>query len=159
MKNKLKIFILSLITISCSLETYDNKNEVHVLPSNFEGIVIIFHSQNDQIDSTVIEGVDYIVYRIPKSGVLKTKISLESSSKQIKYYYENELEENELNYVSDYEKIPVDKVCVFGAGIGTFSVGKQEYDYTIYIVGSIKNADSLLNKSQTMDLEQLLFKK
>src|SRR5699024_6588218 len=123
-------------------------NEIDILPAGFKGVVLIIHDQKDGAD--IIKKDGKIIYRIPESVILKTKAPLTTGLKQTKYYYEKKGKRIELRYVWDYKKIPFDTVCVYGGSTGTNGYGDKAVDFTMYLVSTRKEADSLSKVAEQM---------
>lgn len=113
--------------------------EIHVLPNNFQGVVMIIHDQKKGID--VIKEKGSLVYRIPNNGILITKAPLNSGFKDIKYYFEMSEKRKEIKYVWDF---PNDSnIYVFGGSTGTYGQGDKKIKCTTYLVGQSNDVDSL----------------
>jgi hypothetical protein len=138
--------ILAIVIGLCGLVWFifnqsNTMDEIHILPKDFIGVVMIIHDQKDGVDVHMENG--NIIYRIPPNGILKTKAPLVAGLKEIKYYYETNGNRRELKYCWDFNQLSTDTVKVYGGSTGTNGLGEDAVDYTTYIVSTKKEADSL----------------
>lgn len=129
-------------------------NEIHLLPKDFKGVVMIIHNQKDGAEVSKESG--NIVYRIPWDGILKTKAPLVAGLKEIKYYYETDGKRKELKYCWDFSQLSMDTVSVYGGSSGTNGQGENTVDFTTYIVSTKKEADSLSKVLEKMHPLEIL---
>lgn len=130
--------------------------EIHILPKGFKGVVMIIHDQKSGIDVTKDKG--NIVYRIPMNGILITKAPLTEGLKDIKYYYEENGDRQEIKYCWDCKKDHPnnDTVYVFGGSTGTYGEGNEKVDCTTYLVGTQQETDSLSGVLEKMKPLEIL---
>ncbi len=123
--------------------------ETHILPYGYKGDVYIFFNQNEG-KPVEYEGKTRI-YRIPKSGILRTKFKPNSgwidSKEHLNFYYERNDSMLLLNkYISGRDSIiNIDSnliiVFEYGIGSGGEALGQGDINLTTYIVDSLKNFD------------------
>jgi hypothetical protein len=149
-----KIILLLLILLSAGCFLFNSNKpmyEIHILPEKFKGVVMIIHSQKDGENIEIEHGA--IIYKIPPTGILKTKNPLTGGLTQVKYYYGVISDKTEIKYVFDYNKISLDTICVFGLSTGTNRAGGPDaFDVTTYMVGTKKDVEKL-----SKDLDKLNF--
>ncbi len=121
-------------------------SETHILPKGFIGQVHIYFNQSNGKE------IEYNgksrIYRIPKSGILKTKFISNSgwidSKEYLNFFYGNTDSTNLLHkYISSrdsIENIDSNTIIVFEYGIGTvWDKLEGDINVTTYIVDSLKN--------------------
>ena len=140
------------------------EDEVFVMPEKYEGPVFIIHGRTDG-EAKMFEG-DKRLYRIPRSGILKTQFTLNYSPHWIEYYYEDSvgnrttIPELWLPHATGDEK----GTHVFAGETGNFATKEAGNGQSLviaegargiitflsFIVGDPNKADSLLNRRQQM---------
>lgn len=127
-----------------------NIGEIHILPKDFKGVVMIIHDQKQGTDISKENG--NIVYKIPANGILITKAPLTEWLKDIKYYYEEKGRRQEIKFCWDCKKdFPNnDTIYVFGGSTGTYGQSNEKVDCTTYLVGIQQETDSLLGALEKM---------
>lgn len=116
LRNKMKQFIkFTTVLIAFYFTSCINsaEPEMHLLPKNFQGyVIIVFDDQNGQ-DEKYEDG--FRVYEIPSNGVLKTKFKSQHgwiANDKLKYYYDsNGLREN-VSYI-EFEKDTKDSMTTY----------------------------------------------
>ncbi|MCR9134152.1 MAG: hypothetical protein NXI08_16420 [bacterium] len=134
-------------------------SETHILPNRYTGKVYIFFNQDEGYKAEYEDNTR--VYRIPKSGILRTQFKPNSgwidSKKYLNFYYEDGDSMIPLNkYISGKDsliRLDSNSIVVFEYGIGTgWEAFKQgEINATTYIVDSLKNfnkRDYILTKEE-----------
>jgi hypothetical protein len=135
------------------------KEEVYILPQNFKGIVLIAYDQKDGLEDIIEDGK--LIYKIPRSGVLKLKRKEATTLSQSWYYFEDEQgNRTEFYYCfppcEDMRNNP-DKVFAYGASTGT-SIGDNGYELqrTIFLVGTSHDTDSLNKADEKLNPIEIL---
>lgn len=151
--------ILAVVIGLCGLVWFifnqsSTMNEIHILPKDFTGVVMIIHDQKDGAE--IIKEKGNIVYQIPPDGILKTKAPLVAGLKEIKYYYEVDGNREEIKYCWDFNQLSMDTVKVYGGSTGTNGLEKDAIDFTTYIVSARKEADSLAKVLEKMHPLEIL---
>ena len=141
MKKIISVFIFYALFVSCN-----PPDEIHLLPDNYIGVVLIMHEQKDGADE-IFENGD-LVYTIPSDGVLKTKSAPIEGVLTIRYFYLRDNKRVELKYYGDYKLIPEDSIGVFGLSVGHSwldgtDTNSPKIYYTKYPVGTKSDAESL----------------
>ncbi|MCI4647399.1 hypothetical protein [Phaeodactylibacter sp.] len=126
--------------------------ETHFLPDGYTGKVYIFFNQSEGRAREYDENAR--VYRIPKSGVLRTKFKSNSGTidarKDLNFYYQKpdtllELKQYVFARADSTLNLDSNTVVVFGYRIGRdwFGFGKEgeKLRSTTYIVDSLKNVN------------------
>ena len=121
--------LIAIVVFLCGLVWFDFNqkkpmNEIHILPKDFTGVVMIIYDQKNGADVSKESGS--IIYRIPSNGILKTKAPLVAGLKEIKYYYEVNGNREEIEYSWDFNQLSMDTVKVYGGSTGTNGLGKDE---------------------------------
>ncbi|MEO9258052.1 MAG: hypothetical protein ABI207_06695, partial [Crocinitomicaceae bacterium] len=86
MKIKKSINLISFGIILFLISSCQTKSEIHLLPKNFKGVVMIIYDQKDGEDVVTKDGS--IIYKIPSSGILKTKNTFQEGLVQTRYFYD-----------------------------------------------------------------------
>jgi hypothetical protein len=133
--------------------------ERHILPLGYTGKVYVFFSQDEGCEVEYENNTR--VYRIPKSGILRTQFKPNSgwidSKKYLNFYYEDGDSMIPLNkYISGKDsliKLDSNSIVVFeyGIGMGNGATGQEKVNWATYIVDSLKNfnkKDYILTKEE-----------
>lgn len=122
-------------------------SETHILPNRYTGKVYIFFNQDEGYEAEYESNAR--IYRIPKSGILRTQFKPNSgwidSKKYLNFYYEVDDSLIPLNkFISGRDSLvnlDSNSIVVFeyGTGIGWEAFGQGEVNTTTYIVDSFKN--------------------
>ena len=155
------LFALSIMLcffVCCYFFKQNVTEEIHILHKGFKGVVMII--QDDKNGLSIVKENGKTVFRIPENGILKTKTPLLPGSKNIKYYYEDKGNEQEIRYCWDCKKIfpNNDTIYVFSGSLGTYyGQGNKGIDFVTYLVCTQKQTDSLsmiLEKMKPSDIMQ-----
>ena len=122
--------------------------ETHFLPDGYTGKVYIFFNQSEGRAREYDENAR--VYRIPKSGILRSKFKPNSgwidSKEGLNFYYDKEnsfnlLEKFNIPEIDDTANLDSNTVIVYdyGIGVGWEMLGEGEINAATYIVDSLKN--------------------
>jgi len=122
--------------------------ERHILPNGYTGKVYIFFDQQEGRRTEYSQNSR--VYRIPKSGVLRSKFKPNSgwidSKKDLNFYYDkedslNQLKKFNIPEIDDTVNLDSNTVIVYdyGIGVGWEVLGQGEINAVTYIVDSLKN--------------------
>ena len=107
-------------------------DEMHIIPNNFEGCVIILFDKSDGEPKEYNEDGDR-VYRIPKSGILKTQFKFEEGWRHDKYIRENK---QEIRYLDPTDKVWDDTTNVNSIYKDSIYVYLSRYSSDLwYIIG------------------------
>jgi hypothetical protein len=146
------LFFLNCIT-SCGTQNVVIK-EVHVIPKNFHGVVMIIQNQK-QGEKKVTKHKKQI-YNIPANGILITQSPQVGGIYQIEYSYETNNGRYLLKYYMHPQEAPPGEVCVLGASQGTYGFGEDGIEVTTYLVGTKEEVDSLGRIREKMDPKSYL---
>lgn len=164
---KIVLFLITFITaisIACPGVKRD-EGEIFLIPENYVGTVAIFFDMPNG-KPIKYEG-KYRVYEINKNGILLTQFKENLDVKpfdMVKYYYFNEktkkrrllkyLDTNEMKYVIS------DSTFIFAKAMesGLSNKDYHEYKYLHFIVGKMKNIDSLYEYREKIHLPDLIEK-
>ena len=136
-----------------------SKEEIFILPENFKGVVLIVHNQKDGVSIKKENGK--IIYRVPFNGILKIKMPLKPALPKMWYYFEDSKgKRTEFFYCFERKEMEKnkDKVYAFGLSTGTYQEGNDKVDYTMFLVGTAKEADSLSKVAEKLKPTELLKK-
>lgn len=81
----INIILFSLLLNSCS----NRKGEVHLLPNDFTGSVLIVYGVTDSLPLPLLDG--YYLYSVPKSGIIYTSTPVNDgsvSTNRLRFYYQ-----------------------------------------------------------------------
>ncbi len=144
------ILTLSFSSIGCSI----GKNDIFIVPKNYTGYVIIIYGQKGG-DKPIYEGKKR-VFNIPSSGILKTQFDGNYEWKTLPEFYYNQIApENQIRYILDPNKIPLDSVVAYGGTSATANkdlAGKDVIRYSIYYIGNNGQIDSAYEKAENLDI-------
>jgi hypothetical protein len=144
MKKLLIILGILLITIGGYLFWHYSSNaedEIHLLPRDFKGIVIIrFNSPNGK-DKRYEDGVR--VYKIPANGILDTKFKENEGLSNLPKYY----------YLDGNKRTPMTKTKVYSLqfGVAASDINNKSVIFSTYIVSDEQHVDSLYNVREKMN--------
>lgn len=119
----MKITLIAIITLAvfsgnlCNMAK-KNYTEIHVIPDNYKGRVLIIFNQKDgkDVDTTG----DTIFFKIDETGILKTKFpKFQESSVVSHFFYKSEMK------IPIPEWTPMEKESI-KSGIGVFNGGTGE---------------------------------
>lgn len=155
---------LVVLTIMCCIiscgETGDE--EIYILPNNYQGPVFILFNQNDGQPQKHESNAR--LYEIPADGILRTSFSPNKGwHKPNRYYYTNNGERKEIPYEISGKSIDSLSVRICCQSSGNAKVNPQSpnvisVDYSLFIVGSLKNIDSIATESQRINAASLIKK-
>jgi hypothetical protein len=165
MKNWLIIIVGALIFIVLVLVVWQVtyfkttvKEQVYIVPQGFKGIVLIAYDQKDGLDDVIEDGK--LIYRIPKSGVLKVKRKEAATLSLTWHYFEDEQgERTEFYYCfppCEELKNDTSKVFAFGRSNGASLEGDYELRRTIFLVGTANDTDSLSKAVEKMNAIEII---
>lgn len=156
MQNFIKVVVILVITMVYVNCGDDAEESIIILPSNFEGPVLILYDQTDGI-IPYIENQKY-VYKIPSSGLLKTKLKAKFKVKGHEYYYQNNngLIEKTITNISlnaKNENVNIDKneTYVFSEEMGTTPYNAK---FRVFVIGKYFHKDSLLDLKDRFIINQ-----
>lgn len=138
-----KLLLLALITCGSSTE-----KSIYLIPENFEGNILIVFDQKDGSSMEYEQGLR--VYKIPDSGVLRTKFKPNYGMHEIdKFYYVNpDGRRTELKYfvngLHEIEKEKKSDVMCFNMETG--SDNNSTRHFLIFSVAQVQNADSIISQ-------------
>ncbi|WBA44391.1 DUF6843 domain-containing protein [Hymenobacter canadensis] len=126
------IALISVFVTACK----NHEGDVIIVPNKYTGYIIIIHGQSSP------KSQEYtgrrIIYRIPKSGILQTRFSVnEDWVKFPNFYYGDINTENKIYFESNPSKIP-DSIHVASGG-SIYTTGgntKNKLTYTVYYIGN-----------------------
>jgi len=135
------LLLLSTVALnSCSM----GKGEIHLIPNNYEGAVLIVFNVPDGKPEKYEDGKR--VYEIPENGILKTQFEFNSdwvASSDLEYYYDlGNGERKKLPYPDRPENLPTNQIQVFSKSAGD-NAKNPENPTIVYLVGKYENAESL----------------
>jgi hypothetical protein len=164
MKKWIKIILGSLLSLVVIVIVWEwiylkstTTKEVFILPEGFKGVVLIAYEQQDGIDNTREDGG--LMYRIPRSGVLKMKRQSAATLTQSRYYFENRQEKRtEFYYCFDPNvmKRNKNKIFAFGGSTREFENNGEKVKLTIFFIGTEKDRDSLSKIDEKMNPIEIL---
>ncbi len=135
------------------------KSETHILPNGYIGMVYVFFNQKEGNPKEYEN--DTRIYRIPKSGVLRTRNKANTGWMDTKrnlnfYYAENDSLIILNKYISARDsiaKLDSNSIVVFeyGIGKGWEAFGQGYLETASYIVDSLKNFN---NREYTLTKER-----
>lgn len=145
----LLIMVFGTISIQCTRQVEES---IRLLPAGFTGSVFIIFNQADGVPKEY-EG-NKRVYRIPKSGVLKTQFKTKGGSKSIAAFYEDSNGKRSVLPVtifSQYDRFSSNRVVwVEGAISGTAKNRPNYKKFISCMVGKVKDIDSIRLVRDTM---------
>lgn len=150
------ILIFSLFLFIGCKESFQCEKEIYLLPPGFRGELIVYF---DQPDGLPIEYEDDArVYRIPKSGFLKSQFKKNGgcmTENRIRFYYLDGMGKGEeIDYFLNLEKdcIPLDRDYV----LFTFLSNDKKPDFVIHLVGNIGEFNKLTGGVRNLDPVKIL---
>ncbi|GEM_PF-2412563 len=146
-KSVLLLSLPILLSMKCTDDNLKNPNgELHILPKNYIGRVVILFNQKDGNDKTVVNGKK--VYNIPDCGYLKTKFPRPTGqlgipeSQYFTYVYSNGDTIPFLSNTSEIDSSMLNKVFAFSHTLGEYGFSETEnYELVEYFVDTLKNMD------------------
>lgn len=138
-----KLLLLALITCGSSSE-----RSIYLIPEDFEGNILIVFDQKDGISTEYEHGLR--VYKIPDSGVLRTKFKPNYGTRTIDrfYYVSQDGQRTELKYflgglnkIEDEEKSDV--ICF---NLETGNDNNSTRHFLVFSVAQVQNIDSVVNE-------------
>ncbi len=158
--NRIVIAFVAVICFTSCGKTGDE--EIYILPNHYQGAVFILFNQKDGEPEKLLDGTR--VYEIPSNGVLRTKFSPNKGWHKLnKYYYSNAGQRKEIPYEID-NNVPDSlaiRICCQSAGnakINPESSNPVSVDYSLFIVASKSNIDSIAEEAQKINAASLLMK-
>jgi len=134
------------------------KGQVYILPQGFRGVVLIAYNQQDGLDDIIENGK--LIYKIPKSGVLKVKRKEAATLSQSWHYFEdNQGKLTEFYYCfppCEELKRDTSRVYAFGRSNGASFDGDYELRRTIFLVGTANDTDSLSKAAEKMNAIEVI---
>ena len=116
---------------------------------------MIIYDQKDGEDVVTKDGS--IIYKIPSSGILKTKNTFQEGLFQTRYFYDTKPEKTELKYIFNINKMKNDSIYVFGGTSGMHEeVGIATFELVSYIIGTKKDIDSLSKTREKLNPFELI---
>lgn len=120
------------------------EGEIHYLPNNYIGKVRILFKHKDGTDKEYKNSKR--VYRIPPSGQLRTKFTLNhgwtSTDDSHEFYFvgkDSLIPIKKLISTKDFDNIDSNSIYIMGYGIGEMSSDTLSSEYCTYIVDTLKN--------------------
>jgi hypothetical protein len=138
MKNSFSLLLFILVYLSSCVNK--SEPEIHLIPKDYTGAVIIIYDQEDGKPKKY-EG-DFRVYEIPQDGVLKTQFKHPNgfiAPGKLQYYYYNETSRQQLTYIERPADFKDD------GKPHTFSV-ESSVSTIRYLVGFSKDGDKYYNE-------------
>lgn len=134
----MKLFIYGFIVIALLGCVHKSEKNIHLIPYNFKGPVVIFFNQvNGEIEKY---DNDFRVYDIPENGIFKTQFSpndgiLNDPNNNELYFFIDSLgNRNEIPVRwGNMSKVDTSKIQVYNIQRGNY--GLNEIDYTIFYIG------------------------
>ncbi len=134
------------------------RDQVFIIPSDFEGVLIRVFGQKDGTDSQY-EG-DNLVYRFPESGVLILESERPATGGAITFYFEDSLGAREfVKYVYPTDNLlslNQNKKYAYGALNRLGLDGEDEVRYSTVIIGKLSHSDSLSEISNSLNISRIL---
>jgi len=139
--------ILSLVPIySCHKKQIKCEKETYLLPNDFKGIILVFFNQSDGAPAEYEDSAR--LYKIPKSGLLKTQHKQNggcASDNRIQFFYLDSIGNRKpIKYFMNIEneKVPLAENFVM---LSFLSNKNDSTHFVIHLVGEIKNFVELTN--------------
>lgn len=150
--------ILSVLLIVCQLLGCDQgEGTIIVVPKGYTGYVMIIYDQVNGAEPIYENGKR--VYRVPESGILKTKFSPNSGWTEFpEFYYEKISATNKIPYKFDPKTLPADSIVAFGGAAGSINKdpkGKEVIKLLTYHIGNKAQIDSTYELVQKLDIIKL----
>lgn len=144
-KSVLILLLPIILSMKCTDDNVKNPNgELHILPKNYIGRVVILFNQKDGKDKNFINGKK--VYNIPDCGYLKTKFLRpkgELGIPESQYFTYVYLGGDTIPFLSNTSKIDssmLNKVYAFSHTLGEYGFSETEnYELVEYFVDTLKN--------------------
>lgn len=152
MKKVSQFLMLFVICVSFGCMS-DNNKEIYLMPNKYQGVVVVIYNKEHGVDAEKRDGK--VIYKIPKNGILITNEKIESSIADMRYYYENEVPSNEIQYCWGC-KLSKKRIMIFKGSKGVYSANNNTLDYSVFLVGTKNNEDSLYRVLDNLDLVKLL---
>jgi hypothetical protein len=151
------IYLLLLLTSVFFVGCQSADDEIYILPDNYSGYVLIIYDQeNGEIPAYYGEKR---VYRIPESGVLKTRFSTNYGVASLGEYYYKEIQEG--NKIP-FEMINKDelgdnsiKACCFSTGSVYKIDDKSRVKFARFLVGSKLEINNAFKQLESLDIGSL----
>jgi hypothetical protein len=157
---KLLYFAIPFCFIGWICNNKDNmlpRDQVFIIPSDFEGVLIRVFSQKDGLEPQY-EG-NNLVYRFPQNGVLILKSERPATRGTITFYFEDSLGARELvTYVYPTDNLlslNQNKKYAFGALNRLGLDGDDEVRYSTVIIGKLSASDSLSEISNSINISKI----
>lgn len=154
MKNLSIVAIVLLLFNGC---TKKGENRIFVLPKQFVGYAIIIYDQSDGENSEYINSKR--LFRIPSSGVLKTKFMADYGGTAFpEFYYESINEQNRIPLVVDVTYCSHKEVNVSMPNIGKVYPNDNESEpivYSIFFVGTKQEMERSSNELAKINILEL----
>lgn len=136
------IIIIIIISYLFWYYTSSSDDEIHLLPKNFKGIVIIRFNVKNGKDELYENGKR--VYEIPQNGILDTKFGFD----------EGWSSPPEIYYLDGDKRISLgnNKVFSMRSGVAISDITNKEISFSTYLVCEEKEQDSLFNIRERLNV-------
>jgi hypothetical protein len=154
MRSLLFVSVIFLLVNGC---TQKGEDRIFILPNAFVGFAVIIYNQSDG-ESVEYEG-NKRLFKVPSSGVLKTKFTADYGRASFpEFYYESISEQNRIPLVIDAVDYSQNEVNVSMPNIGKVYPDNElsePIEYSIFFVGTkeeIERASNEIKKIKILEL-------
>lgn len=150
--NRILLIIFSVVVFSSCNKTTDCEKEIYLLPPGFRGELIVYFDQDDGQPEIYEDSAR--VYRIPRSGYLKTRFQKNGgcmTDNRIRFFYEDSSgNREELDYFLNLNKdsIPTNRDYVL---FTLLSDKDSKPDFVIHLIGTVQEFKELTNGVRNLD--------
>ena len=137
------LLLASLLSYLYWYYTYSADGEIHLLPKNFTGIVVIRYGSVDGLEREYESGKR--VYKITPTGVLDSKFDVNTGVGSLPVFF----------YLDSEKRVPLNtniKIAGMETGVSTSDITGKNVRYMSYVVGTENMVDSLLKKRTRINL-------